>query len=143
VALIQALIANRANLNRRNQNGDSAILLAALKPELEAAKILIANGADLNPSGWTPLHYAMFSGSKELAGLFIAKGAKLDSRAPSGQTALMLAIRHKNLDMVKLLVEAGADKNLADAVGLTALGLANKLEQGDIVAYLRKLGATE
>jgi ankyrin repeat protein len=63
LALMKSLIAARANVNRRNQHGDTALLLAALKPAPEAARLLVENGADLNPSGWTPLHYSILSGS--------------------------------------------------------------------------------
>jgi ankyrin repeat protein len=92
VPLIKSLLASRANVNRRNRQGDTALLLAALKPAPEAAKLLIENGADLNPAGWTPLHYSMFSGSKEMAAILIAKGANVDALAPNGQTALILAV---------------------------------------------------
>ena len=141
--LLQALVARRASVNRRNQHGDTALLMAALKPAPEAAKTLIDSGADLNPSGWTPLHYAVFSGSKEIARLLIARGAKLDSRAPNGQTALMLAVKQGKLEFVQLLVDARADLSLADSDGFTAIGLAKKLNHSDIVKYLRKAGAVE
>lgn len=143
MSLLQALLARRANVNRRNQNGDTALLMAALKPAMEVAKVLIDNGADLNSGGWTPLHYAIFSDSKEMAGMLIARGAKPDLRAPNGQTPLMLAVKQGKLELVRLLVDAKADVNLADLDGLTAAGLAKKFDHSDIAAYLRKAGAHE
>jgi ankyrin repeat protein len=141
VPLIKSLLASRANVNRRNRQGDTALLLAALKPAPEAAKLLIENGADLNPAGWTPLHYSMFSGSKEMAAILIAKGANVDALAPNGQTALILAVKLGKIELVQTLVEAKANKDLADPDGLTALGHAKKLDHSDTVKYLQKVGA--
>ncbi|NJD35043.1 MAG: ankyrin repeat domain-containing protein [Betaproteobacteria bacterium] len=141
--LLQTLLARRANVNRRNQHGDTALLMAAIKPAPDAAKALIENGAELNPDGWTPLHYAVFSGSTEVAAMLIAKGAKLDARAPNGQTALMLAVKQGKLELVQLLVNARADLRLTDSDGLTALGLAKKLDHSGMVTYLRRSGAVD
>jgi ankyrin repeat protein len=139
--LVKSLLANRANVNRRNQHGDSALLLAALKPDLEAVKLLLEHGADVNPPGWAPLQYAMFSGSKEIAAALIAKGANVDARAPNGQTALMLAVKQGKIELVTLLVEARANKDLKDSEGVTALGHARKMDHSDTINYLQKVGA--
>ncbi len=143
IPLVKSLLASRANVYRRNQHGDTALLMAAIKPDVEAARLLIEHGAELNPSGWAPLHYAMFSGSRDMTAVLIAKGAKIDAPAPNGQTALMLAVKFGKLELVQLLVEAGAKKDLADPDGLTAIGLAKKQDHSDIVTYLRKAGASE
>jgi ankyrin repeat protein len=141
--LIEALLANRANVNRRNQYGDTALLLAALKGRFDAVQMLMTKGADLNPSGWTALHYAVFGGSKEVSGLLIAGGAKLDARAPNGQTPLMVAVKLGDLSLVQMLIDADADMDLADYEGVTALRLALRLGHTEIAAYLRKVGAIE
>lgn len=141
--LMEALLVNRANLNRRNQFGDSALMLGALKARLETVRRLIDLGADLNPDGWTPLHYAIFGGSKEVTAFLIAKGAKLDARAPNGQTPLMVAVKLGTLDFVQQLIDADADMDLTDYEGLSALGLALKLGHEDIAGYLRSEGANE
>ncbi len=141
--LMEALLVNRANINRRNQFGDSALMLGALKSRLEAVQRLIELGAIVNPDGWTPLHYAIFGGSKEVASLLVAKGAKLDARAPNGQTALMLAVKLGRFDLVQLLVEADADMDLTDYDGVSALLLAQQLSHDQISAYLRSEGAVE
>lgn len=141
--LMEALLVNRANINRRNQFGDSALMLGALKARLETVQRLIELGAVVNPDGWTPLHYAIFGGSKEVAALLVSKGAKLDARAPNGQTALMLAVKLGRLDFVRLLVEADADMDLADYEGVSALRLAQKLGHDEIASYLRSEGAVE
>lgn len=141
--LMEALLVNRANINRRNQFGDSALLLGALKARVEAVQRLIELGAEVNPDGWTPLHYSIFGGSKEVAALLLGKGAKVDARAPNGQTALMLAVKLGKLDLVRLLIDADADMDLTDYDGVSALRLARTLGHDEIVAYLRREGAVE
>ena len=143
LTLMDALLVNRANINRRNQFGDTALMLGALKARLEPVRRLIDAGADLNGEGWTPLHYAIFGGHKEVIALLIAKGAMLDARAPNGQTALMLAVKLGALGLVQQLIDADADMDLADFDGLSPLRLALKLGHGDIAAYLRSEGADE
>jgi ankyrin repeat protein len=141
--LMEALLVNRANINRRNQFGDTALLLGALKARVDAVQRLIDQGAEVNPDGWTPLQYSMFGGSKEVTALLIAKGANLDARAPNGQTALMLAVKLGKLDLVQQLIDADADMDLTDYDGLSALRLALKLGHDEIAAYLRSEGADE
>lgn len=141
--LLQTLLNNRASINRRNQFGDSALLLATLNARFDASKLLMEKGAELNPAGWTPLHYAVFGGDPEILSLLIARGAKLDARAPNGQTALMVAVKLGKLDLVKMLIDADADMDLADYEGISALQLAKKLGLTEIANYLRKEGAVE
>lgn len=107
-SLLQTLLTNRANVNRRNQFGDSAVMMAALNKRLAAVQILIEHGADLNPDGWTPLHYAVFGGDIDIVALVIAKGGKLDARAPNDQTALMLARRLGHTEILDYLRKEGA-----------------------------------
>lgn len=143
VALMETLLANRAGINRRNQYGDTALMLAAINAKLPALQILLAKGVELETTGWTALHYAVFGGSPEILAMLIEKKVKLDSRAPNGQTALMLAAKLGKLDLVKQLIDADADMDLADYEGDTALRLAVKSRNGAIAAYLREVGAVE
>ncbi|MBL8479641.1 MAG: ankyrin repeat domain-containing protein [Sterolibacteriaceae bacterium] len=143
VRLMEMLLANRAGINRRNQHGDTALMLAAINAKSPAVQLLLVIGAELETSGWTALHYAVFGGSAETLAMLIENKAKLDSRAPNGQTALMLAAKLGKLDLVKLLIDADADMDLADYDGDTALRLARKAGNNEIASYLRQVGAVE
>ena len=62
---------------------------------LEAAKVLVALGADVNQvnaTGWTPLHAAAFAGANTLVEFLVENGAELDVQNGCGQTPLSLAM---------------------------------------------------
>ena len=57
----------------------------------QLAAFLLEQGAELNPDGWAPLHYAAFEGRAQMITFLIGKGARKDAPAPNEFTALMLA----------------------------------------------------
>jgi uncharacterized protein len=62
--------------------------------ELEAARMLLALGADINEAGeykWTPLHGAAYTGSNAIVEFLVERGAKLDAKDVWGQTPLSIA----------------------------------------------------
>ena len=61
---------------------------------LEAAKMLLELGADVNAAGeykWTPLHGAAYTGSNAIVEFLVKNGAKLDAKDVWGQTPLSIA----------------------------------------------------
>lgn len=141
--LMGFLVSNRAAINPRNRFGDTAILLAAIKGSVVGVEMLHTGGAQLDTSGWTALHYAVFSESTDLVEWLLKKGSKIDARAPNGHTALMLAAKQGKLAQVKLLVDADADMDLEDFDGKSALALAKAGNHDEVVAFLRSSGAVE
>jgi ankyrin repeat protein len=68
---------------------------AAEERAIEAAKILLNMGADVNEAnatGWTPLHAAGFAGANKLVQFLVENGAKVDVQNGCGQTPLSLAM---------------------------------------------------
>ncbi len=141
--LMKFLLANGAAINRRNRFGDTALLLAAIKGSVPGVDLLYKGGAQLEPGGWSALHYSVFSESLELLGWLVKNGVKLDARAPNGQTALMLAAKQGRLAQVKQLVDADADMDLEDFEGKSALSLAKAAGHDEIVSFLKASGAVE
>lgn len=73
----------------------------------------------------TPLMQAAQAGRIEAARLLIAKGANLEARNSKGRTALILVGRERgDVEMAGLLLDAGADINAVDGSQDTALTLA-------------------
>lgn len=122
-----------------NAVGETPLMMAALRANLEAMTALIARGARINRPGWTPLHYAASSPSVAPVRLLVEQGAQIDARAPNGNTPLMLAARYGSEDSVTLLLQRGADRSLRnernhDAADYARLdgreSLAQRLESG-------------
>jgi len=70
---------------------------------------------------WTPLMYAARQGSLDAARVLVEKGADLNATDPDGTTALIVAIINGHFDTAAMLAEKGADPNLADTAGMAAL----------------------
>lgn len=108
----------------RNENDESALMLAALKGHVALVKLLVENDADVNKPGWTPLHYAATAGNVPIIELLLDNSAYIDAESPNGSTPLMMAAMYGTPESVKLLIQAGADLNLKNQLGLTALDFA-------------------
>ena len=69
-----------------------------------------ANVNAKNDDGETPLHYAAFVGQKEIAELLIAKGADVNAKGDDGNTPLDLAIEDDvaEIEIADLLRKHGA-----------------------------------
>ena len=127
----------KIQLNAENQLGETALMMAAINNQLELAKLLIEQGADVNKPGWTPLHYAATRGHREMMRLLLDHDAYIDSESQNGTTPLMMAAYSASPLAVKLLLEEGADPTLANHGNATALDLAIKGDHQQSVFYIR------
>lgn len=105
---------NGADLNARNDNGATPLIIACVYGHLKVVQVLMENGTDINKSlpkddGYTPLFIACMNG---------------------------------RLDVARLLVEKGADMNKATKMGDTPLKIAQEMEHVEVVAFLKETGAT-
>jgi ankyrin repeat protein len=132
------------NVNVRDKDGNTALMLASITGDPAIVTLLIGKGADINArstAGYTALMYVSSKGDTAMAKLLIKKGTDVNIRNNDGNTALMLASLNGNFETAKLLVESGADVNARNNKGSTALKysfLDTRLEQ-----LLRKAGARE
>lgn len=108
---LQLLIHLGANINQRDKNSRSALMIAASLGRIEAIEILLKHNAKLN-----------------LADKF-------------GWTALMLGVYYNQKETVTLLLNNGADVNFCSKKGLTALKVATDNERMSIIPILRNYGA--
>jgi ankyrin repeat protein len=132
----------QTRVETRNRADESALMMAALKGEADLARRLIARGADVNKTGWTPLHYAATGGHQALIAMLLETHAYIDAESPNGTTPLMMAAQYGTVAAVRQLLEAGADASLKNQLGLTAQDFAFRAQRQDvadlIAAHLRR-----
>ncbi len=134
--VVKVLAGARADIDRRNGNGETAIMLAALAGHRSVVEFLISKEAQVNQPGWTALLYAATNGHLEIVKILIENHAYIDSSPENGLTSLMMAVRGGHLAVVKFLLEEGADASLENDRGETALAWAMQTRNTDIAALI-------
>lgn len=122
----------KTDVELRNKQDESPLMMAAFKGLLDLSKKLIARDADVNKTGWTPLHYAATHGHLEIITLLLEKHAYIDAESPNGSTPLMMAAHYGTPEAVSLLLDAGADPVLKNQQGLTAIDFAQRAKRQDV-----------
>lgn len=154
VAKMKELLSKGADPNKRNRyNKQTPLHLSALYSQLEAAKLLIENGADVNAthlsnSKCTPLHIAVANGDAAMARLLLEKGADPEPAAagdcglasqrvgfgvPPAYTPLEMAQKRGNETLVSMLRAAIGRRG-----GAVPGSARNAEEYGPMVAGLLK-----
>lgn len=120
-AMCKFLLEHGADVNDKDEYGDTALMDAVRLNNFKISKLLIEHGADVHSKdkfGHTPLIRAMHF---DMIKLLLEHGANVHDKDIVGYTPLMLAVRCDNLDQCKLLIEHGADINARDLEGNTPL----------------------
>ena len=126
----------KTDVNKLNAKDESALMLAALKGHQKIAEALVKRGADVNKTGWAPLHYAASSANLPIIAMLIENSAYIDAESPNGTTPLMMAAMYGTPEAVKLLIDEGADVQLKNAQGLTALQFAQRADRANSVELI-------
>lgn len=136
--VIQVLLASpQTNVELRNGNDESPLMLAAIKGQMDLVKQLIARDADINKPGWTALHYAASSGQVEIMRLLLEKHAFIDAQSPNGTTPLMMAAMYGSPESVRLLLEEGADASMKNQQNMSAIDFATQGRRPDAIELLK------
>ena len=139
---IDSILKSRiVNINARSYHGYTALMWASEYGNLEAAKLLIENGADVNAKDKYGDTALIEAGHLEVVKLLIENGADVNAKNEDGKTALMRASREGHLEVVKYLIENGADVNAKSNNGWTALMRASYNGHLEVVKYLIENGA--
>jgi ankyrin repeat protein len=121
----------------RNGKDESVLMQAALKGYLPLVQKLVQNNADVNKTGWTPLHYAASGGHVPVIELLLDHSAYIDAESPNGTTPLMMAAMYGSPEAVKALIQAGADPTLRNQLGLSALDFAVRVQRQNSIELMQ------
>jgi ankyrin repeat protein len=100
------------------------LLLATRSNQVEAARLLIERGADVNAQDDqqdSPFLYAGAEGRLQILRLTLAAGADLKSTNRYGGTALIPAAHHGHVETVRTLLQTKIDVDHVNRLGWTAL----------------------
>jgi uncharacterized protein len=137
IRVIEVLMAwPKTDIEARNLQDESALMIAALKGPPELAARLVKRGADVNKTGWTPLHYAATSGSLPTIRMLLENHAYIDAESPNGTTPLMMAAQYGSADAVRLLLAEGADPTLRNQRNFSALEFAHNSERPEVMSLI-------
>jgi ankyrin repeat protein len=94
VDLVQQLIEKKLDINARNKNSDTALILATYHNNTSHTDALINAGADINlknNNGETPLHFAIHHSNFSIARKLVERGASIYSTNLQGQSPYSMA----------------------------------------------------
>lgn len=92
-------------------------------------------------AGQSPLLEAAAAGRLEAVRVLLTAGANVNAVSSTGQTPLIEAAERGRLDTALLLIAAGADLNISQRGSGTALEAAERAGHTELAAMLRKAGA--
>jgi ankyrin repeat protein len=116
LAVVILLVEAGANVNGKDENGDTPLMSASAMGPLDSVALLLDKGADANTTD--------------------AKGhSALMQLGDDGQGT--------NLKIAKLLVDAGADVNYRAPDGMTAYGRALQVKYDALAGFLKSVGAKQ
>ena len=137
--VLQARLVERpASANEFAYDGWTPLHLAVFFGHTEAARLLLAAGAEMNARsrnsiGNTPLHAAVAGGHVEAALFLIDHGADVNARDAGEHTPLHIAAEAGYVPIAKALLARGADPHAVDAEDKTPLARAAARNQDAIV----------
>jgi ankyrin repeat protein len=147
VKALTSLIADGVNINAQ-PSGASALHEASRLGILTSAKLLIAEGADLNlldKEGTTPLMTACLHGKSKgskIALMLLNAGADATIvRADDEMTALKFAVKYSTPEVLQALIDAGAEVDGPPGTEQTALMIAARANNVEALKVLIGNGA--
>ncbi|XP_031331829.1 uncharacterized protein LOC116162352 [Photinus pyralis] len=143
--IVSELLKKGFEINKRNDYGETPLLLAFHYGKWSTAKLLLANGADRNVVSYgvsLPCFHAFVCfGWDDMVLSMLEEGFDVNAKSHQGLTPLHVATQNKNLSTIALLLSHGADPTACDE---TPLGhcIGNHCKR-TLKAFLEKIDASK
>ncbi len=138
VKAIERLLASGTNVDAKDQGRVTALFVASLFGQSDAAKLLIDKGADIGAAkggdGSTALHAAAFFCHTKTVRLLLKGGAKVNARSPRNETPLDTVSAPWSAEL------GGVYTGIGNAIGLEVDLKRVEAARPEIAALLRKRG---
>lgn len=146
VSSVRLLLTHGVPVNRTDDDGNSALLVAVATWSIDMARLLLENGADPNfgpsDSDMSPFSLAARQNQVELVQLMLEHGADVNSPLSNGDTPINACMCHGvRSQIVETLLIAGANPNQKTRNGKTPLIEALTMHRVDLVRLLLDHGA--
>ncbi|MEO8308731.1 MAG: ankyrin repeat domain-containing protein [Pseudomonadota bacterium] len=145
VAALACIAPTWADINARQNDGSTALLLAVYAGDVQRVSTLLKSGADVriaNEFGATPLSEAARTGNTQILAMLLKAGANPRAVNQEGETALHEVARTGNIESAKLLLRAGADIEARETwAQQTPLHWAASQNQPEMIRLLLSKGA--
>ena len=141
IEVVQKAIEDGVDIESRNENGYTALMLAGYNGHSHIIKLLIENGAVIDAVDGLNRTALMFASTGPFAPaveVLINAGADVNAiDSHENWTPVMFAAGEGQLEVIKLLVANGADLSKVDTDGESALDFANANGHSETANYLQ------
>ena len=141
--IARRILDKNANVNARNQEGDTALHVAVRQNDAAIGELLISRGADIflqNAKGESPISLTFYTRGGVRDWMFVP--AVLSAKDPQGKTILHFAAEWKLDQIIPGIVSRGAAVDLQDGQGETPLFIAVRINSASTVRALMQAGAS-
>jgi cytohesin len=141
VSEMKAAIADKADVNTKNESGVTPLWKAAYAGQPGAVQYLLSAGADpktVDNAGDAPI---MVTDSPDIVASLASAGADVNARDRGQWTVVYRAVAQNKPDKTRALITAGADVNAPDQGGVTPLMVASLQGHAELVQMLLDAGA--
>ncbi|XP_064610180.1 kinase D-interacting substrate of 220 kDa-like isoform X2 [Liolophura sinensis] len=143
-AVVNLLESGGINLEEKDENGQTFLMLACERGELSIVRELLENDVDVNAvdnESWSALLCAAREGHLEIVIELLERDAVLEHRDMCNWTALMWACYKGKVTVVQELLDRGANPNVKADHNMTCLSWAAGRGYTEIVSMLLQKGA--
>ncbi|XP_016424292.1 kinase D-interacting substrate of 220 kDa-like isoform X1 [Sinocyclocheilus rhinocerous] len=144
LSAIKAHLDKYREVDTRNENCQTALMLASEQGSLEIVQELIRRGANVNLDDidcWTALISAAKEGHTEVVKELLENNANVEHRDMGGWSALMWASYKGRVEVARLLLEKGANPNITGQYSVYPIIWAAGRGHAEIVQLLLQHGA--